>query len=213
MNKALLGWNAILTVAILFLLFGNNTPSTTEVEEIEIDTIVEADTNIEEQARIMAKVVFINNDTLFEYLDMYDDLEDELLAEKIKLEGRYKRELEKLEKDYLDLRERAPFMTQSQGEAAQAKLVQKQQELGQMEQDLSIKFSRKEADMVMKIKSTIEEYCERNKEEFGYDFVLGKSQVGGIHYANPGRDITEEVIEGLNAEYRASKEVKNANKK
>lgn len=213
MNKALLGWNAILTVAILFLLFGTNSKPTNEIEEIEIDTLVSTDTNMQQEARIMAKVVFINNDTLFEYLDMYDDLEDDLLAEKIKLESKYKRELEKLEKDYLDLRERAPFMTQSQGEAAQGKLMQKQQELGQMEQDLSIKFSRKEAEMVMKIKSTIEDYCERNKEEFGYDFVLGKSQVGGIHYANPGRDITQEVIKGLNAEYRASKEVKKEQKK
>ena len=136
---------------------------------------------------------------------MYKDLQDELLTEKIKLEGRYKRELEKLEKEYLELREKAPFMTQAQGESTQAQLMQKQQGLVKMEQDLTIKFNRKENELVAKIKWAIEEYLTRMQEEYDYDFVLGKSNMGGIHFANQGRDITPMVLAGLNREYLANK--------
>jgi len=155
----------------------------------------------------LAKVVFVNNDTLFEHYEMYKDLQDELLAEKIKLENRYKREVEKLEKEYLDLREKAPFMTQAQGEAAQTQLLQKQQGLGRMEQELTIKLGKKEAELTGNIKKAIEDYLTSVQEEYGYDFVLGKSSMGGIHFANKGRDITQVVLAGLNKEYLAKKEV------
>ena len=189
---------------IAYLLLGKlSSPESTPVDNNLTTELIDS-TSIE-IPNDLAKVVFINNDSLFEHFEMYKDLQDELLAEKIKLEGRYKRELEKLEKEYLELREIAFSLTQAQGEAAQTELMQKQQGLVKMEQDLTIKFSRKENELVTKIKWAIEEYLTRMQEEYGYDFVLGKSNMGGIHFANQGRDITPMVLAGLNREYLANK--------
>lgn len=194
----------LLTAIIAYLLLAKlSSPESTPVDNIVTTELIDS-TSIE-IPNDLAKVVFINNDSLFEHFEMYKDLQDELLTEKIKLEGRYKRELEKLEKEYLELREKAPFMTQAQGESTQAQLMQKQQGLVKMEQDLTIKFSRKENELVAKIKWAIEEYLTRMQEEYDYDFVLGKSNMGGIHFANQGRDITPMVLAGLNREYLANK--------
>ena len=194
----------LLTAIIAYLLLGKlSAPESTPVDNNLTTELIDS-TSIE-IPNDLAKVVFINNDSLFEHFEMYKDLQDELLAEKIKLEGRYKRELEKLEKEYLELREIAFSLTQAQGEAAQTELMQKQQGLVKMEQDLTIKFSRKENELVTKIKWAIEEYLTRMQEEYGYDFVLGKSNMGGIHFANQGRDITPMVLAGLNREYLANK--------
>lgn len=194
----------LLTAIIAYLLLAKlSSPESTPVDNIVTTELIDS-TSIE-IPNDLAKVVFINNDSLFEHFEMYKDLQDELLTEKIKLEGRYKRELEKLEKEYLELREKAPFMTQAQGESTQAQLMQKQQGLVKMEQDLTIKFNRKENELVAKIKWAIEEYLTRMQEEYDYDFVLGKSNMGGIHFANQGRDITPMVLAGLNREYLANK--------
>ena len=194
----------LLTAIIAYLLLGKlSSPESTPVDNNLTTELIDS-TSIE-IPNDLAKVVFINNDSLSEHFEMYKDLQDELLAEKIKLEGRYKRELEKLEKEYLELREIAFSLTQAQGEAAQTELMQKQQGLVKMEQDLTIKFSRKENELVTKIKWAIEEYLTRMQEEYGYDFVLGKSNMGGIHFANQGRDITPMVLAGLNREYLANK--------
>lgn len=194
----------LLTAIIAYLLLGKlSSPESTPVDNNLTTELIDS-TSIE-IPNDLAKVVFINNDSLFEHFEMYKDLQDELLSEKIKLEGRYKRELEKLEKEYLELREIAFSLTQAQGEAAQTELMQKQQGLVKMEQDLTIKFSRKENELVTKIKWAIEEYLTRMQEEYGYDFVLGKSNMGGIHFANQGRDITPMVLAGLNREYLANK--------
>lgn len=212
LNKALIVWNIVLSALVGFLFLGINSTTEQEVESAPAEEVAEVDT-LEQQADTkLSKVVYINNDTLFANMDMYEDLQDELLAEKMKLEGRYKRELEKLEKEYLELREKAPFMTQSQGEAAQAELIKKQQDLVKMEQDLTERFVEKEANLVRKIKRTINEYCVKIQPEYGFDFVLGKSEVGGIHYASEAQDITNEVLEGINEEYRAKKAVKNTAK-
>jgi Skp family chaperone for outer membrane proteins len=204
LNKTIIVWNVLLTAIIAYLLLGKlSSPESTPVDNNLTTELIDS-TSIE-IPNDLAKVVFINNDSLFEHFEMYKDLQDELLAEKIKLEGRYKRELEKLEKEYLELREIAFSLTQAQGEAAQTELMQKQQGLVKMEQDLTIKFSRKENELVTKIKWAIEEYLTRMQEEYGYDFVLGKSNMGGIHFANQGRDITPMVLAGLNREYLANK--------
>lgn len=154
------------------------------------------------------KIVFINTDSLFNKYDMYKDLQEELLAEKIKLEAKYKKELEKLEKEYYELREKAPFMTQSQGEAAQADLMKKQQDLVEMEQDLSSKFVKKETELVERIRKSLETYITELNKEKKYNFVLGKSNLSGILYADKGLDITDELILGLNKSYQASKSKK-----
>ena len=211
MNKALIAWNVLLTALVVYLFTGlSNNP--TEVEEPEQNDSSTTEISAEVKPRIEAKVVYINNDTLFKYFEMYEDLQDELVAEKVKLENRYRKELEKLEKDYLELKENAWAMTQAQGEKAQAELVKKQQDLIQMEQDLTKRFAKKETDLVKRIKQTIEDYLEARKEEYGYDFVRSKSGIDGIHFANKDREITYEVIEGLNAEYQAKKEVKKEKK-
>ena len=94
----------LLTAIIAYLLLGKlSSPESTPVDNNLTTELIDS-TSIE-IPNDLAKVVFINNDSLFEHFEMYKDLQDELLAEKIKLEGRYKRELEKLEKEYLELME------------------------------------------------------------------------------------------------------------
>lgn len=202
----------LLTALVAFLLIGNNTGKPKENKVEESDTLA-VETHAEEAIDMeMAKVVFVDNDSLLKHFELYTDLQDDLLDEKIKLERQYQNEVSKLEKEYLELKEKAPFMTQSQGERAQAKLMQRQQELVQMEQSLTEKLAKKENYMYKKFKQALEAYLQEMQEEYGYDFVLGKSEIGGIHYANPDRAITWKVINGLNEKYRASKTVEKTEK-
>lgn len=212
MKNLLLVWNAALTLVVIYLLY-SVMPQTTDTTDAQSEdsTVTSVLTDTIEFEK--AKVVYINNDTLFKYLDMYKDLEDELIAEKNRLESQYRRELQKLEKEYLEAQENEWKMTQAQIQEIQQRLMSEQQRLVKMEQDLTVKFGKKESDMVQKIKDTIEDFLKRNQEEYGYDFVLGKSNLGGIHYANAVRDVTREVVDGLNQEYQAKKAVKKGEQK
>ena len=209
MKYALIIWNVVLTALVIYLLTLTNPTAPDKIEVQESDS-TSLDGILSSTDNPSAKIVFINTDSLFEKYDMYSDLQDELLAEKLRYESRYKKEVQKLEKEYLELREKAPFMTQTQGEAAQSKLVEKQQELVEMERDLSTKFVNKESVMVKQIKASIEEYLQELNAENNYQFVLGKSNLSGILFADDALNITEEAIQGLNKKYANTKSTNSA---
>jgi outer membrane protein len=208
--RILIVWNAFLSLALLWLLFntypkGNSAdlqdPTDTDTTKSETD-LRPLSTGI---SNAEAPIAFVNTDSLFKQLNMYKDMEEELIADRMKAENRYRGEAQKLEKDYNNLRDKAPYMTQAQGEIEQAKLMAKRDELLKIEEDLSTKLAEKESGALQKIKTTLEEYLERYNRDKGYHYILGKSQIGGILYAQKALDITPEIIAGLNAEYEASK--------
>ena len=169
MKNILLGWNIVLTALVIYLFTQSSGP-TEELTGISDSTVVEEPT----KAPMEGDVYFVNTDSLFGAFEMSNVLQEELVAEQMRMKKKYDGRLSQLEAEYNDLRERAPYMTQTQGEAAQQKLMVKQQELVKMEEDLTNKLAKKEQDMVRKIKDALTMYLKEYQEEKGYQFVLGK---------------------------------------
>ena len=203
MKNILIVWNVILTGLVVYL-FTMKT-GTLEAEVIANDT---SETSAQATLNATGNVYYLNTDSLFNGLVMYKDMQEELVAEQLRLKKRYDNQLGKLEAEYNDLKERAPYMTQTQGEAAQQKLMLKQQDLGKMEESLGNQLAKKESEMVKKIKTSLDVYLEEIQEEKGYQYVLGKSEIGGVLHADKQLDLTNEVMEGLNKKYTETKQVK-----
>lgn len=207
MKNALIAWNVLLTLLVGYLFFQPQSQSTAPAEVATTDSTEVADTLVETEIK-NAPVYYVNTDSLFQRYDMYKDMEKQIIAKEASLKKRLEREAQTFEKEYLELKEKAPFMTQSQGEVAQQKLMAKQQGLLKMEQDLGARLAKQETEMVRKIKLSLNNYLKTFKAERGYQFVLGKSEIGGVLYADPKLDLTDEVVAGLNATYHEEKETK-----
>lgn len=203
--RLLIIWNAVITLALVLLFFTFQYPTTEKGTEIEKSAENIADSAVVSMPKD-AKIAYINTDSLFKQLSMYKDMEEDLVAERLKAENRYRGEAQKLEKDYNNLRDKAPYMTQAQGEIEQAKLMAKRDELLKMEEDLSANLAEKESRSLQKIKATLEDFLERYNRDKGYHYILGKSQIGGILYAEKALDITPEIVAGLNSEYNSTQE-------
>lgn len=203
--RLLIIWNAVITLALVLLFFTFQYPTTEKGTEIEKSAENIADSAVVSMPKD-AKIAYINTDSLFKELSMYKDMEEDLVAERLKAENRYRGEAQKLEKDYNNLRDKAPYMTQAQGEIEQAKLMAKRDELLKMEEDLSANLAEKESRSLQKIKATLEDFLERYNRDKGYHYILGKSQIGGILYAEKALDITPEIVAGLNSEYNSTQE-------
>ncbi|UTW63028.1 OmpH family outer membrane protein [bacterium SCSIO 12741] len=214
MKQILIVWNVVLTLLVGFLLWTMNSGSSPEPQEAEIpteDTV--AQVTPDTLPKFEGPIAFVNNDTLLNGYDFYQDSKQDLILANRRLEDKYKREVQKLENEYLELREKAPFMTQSQGEAAQQKLMARQNELMEMEQDLALESQKLEMEKLQEVKDRIADYLDRYKEEMGYEIVFGRSNLGGIHYANSRMDITQKVMVGLNEEYAKEKNPVQGDKK
>lgn len=97
--------------------------------------------------------------------------------------------------------EASKMSQQKQQEQYQA-LGQKQQMLQQQlqyeQQQLTQEFSTEIDSIVSRVKKFVKNYG----EEKGYTFVLGSNEAGSVLYGDESLDITQEVIDALNSDYK-----------
>lgn len=80
-------------------------------------------------------------------------------------------------------------------------LETKRQQFLEYQKIVTEKASKEDQDLTAKVYTKVNEYIKQYAQDKGYRFVLSANQYGSIVYAKEGADITEEVLEGLNAPY------------
>ncbi len=149
------------------------------------------------------------------YIDSESLMEDYMLA--IQLQADFEAEQRRLEND-LDRRQRnfqldierfqrdiqEGLISVEQAQIQEQELMQKQQDLMQLNETYRERLSRKEFEMNNELLDSIRGFLERYNRDKGYDFILGYARGGGILYASEAHDITSEVLAQLNKEYEES---------
>jgi outer membrane protein len=193
---------ALVGVAILFgMNLKSNKKSRPEVITIK-------DSTGKEVIIAGARIAFVDIDTLESNYDYFK-------KRKVEFENRQKSidaELEKmantLQNEYAGLQKKAQdgLMSQAEGEAAQQRLMAKQQELELKRQNLGAKYLKDQDVFNKEIHDNLHKYIEQYNEEKGYDYILSYSKDGSILYANKGLDVTQDIIDGMNKSKGALKE-------
>lgn len=93
-------------------------------------------------------------------------------------------------------------MTTAQRQETEERLMRKQQSIQQQQQQMGNQL-RQESDVVIdSIVGKVKEYVKEYGKENGYTYIFGSNESANIMYAEDGLDITEEVLEKLNASYK-----------
>jgi len=158
------------------------------------------------KAAVMPKIkfkstplVYVNADSLWENFGLVKQMRKELEYEKKKFESKFEADYHKLENDYLELRDKAETFSQEEGMKKQQELMAREQKLTEFRQTESDRLAKMEADKSDKIQKTITEYLTEQYSKSNYSYILGYSTGGGILFANDSLEITNEVVDGLNA--------------
>jgi outer membrane protein len=210
-NKGSLLVNSILGVAIIILFvlhFSGDTKSnvtdTLVVEEkVEPASVVKkhpADSN-----RVGLTIGYVNSDTVTANYLFSKQLNADLMAKQSSAENKLRKEAEKLQADAQKFQQGAPIMGREELERTQAELMQRQEELQMMEYELSQKLQDKGYKANYDYIMATDKYLQKIGKELGYDYIFGYRTGDLVMYANPDFDITKQVIELLNNEYRADK--------
>lgn len=154
------------------------------------------------------KVAYINTDSLMAKYQYALDLEKELQVYQSNKETSYQRQLEQLLKEEQDYLKTGANLTLSQQKAKEEEFQRREAELQQLQitytQQIQEKTLQESEKMTNAVYAFIREYNEANQQ---FDIILSKSFSNTpILYGNPGMDITNEIIEGLNKEYESIKE-------
>jgi outer membrane protein len=81
-------------------------------------------------------------------------------------------------------------------------LLSKQKEYFNYEQAIQNKIKGEDQALTQKVFGQVNEYLNKYGKKKGYKIILAATQYGNIVYAEEGLDVTNEVMQGLNAEYK-----------
>ena len=154
------------------------------------------------------KIAFIDTDTLMAKYEYAKDLSEELNEYQKQQENSYKQQITQFQTDYNNYLQNGTKYTLSQQKAKEEEWQKRAEKLSTLEQELGMRIQErtmKESEkMTNAVYAFIREYNAANQQ---FDLILAKSFTNTpLLYANPGMDITNEIVEGLNAEYAQVKE-------
>ena len=96
-------------------------------------------------------------------------------------------------------------MTAKEKKLTEELLTTKQQQLDNYRSAVSENASKEDQTVTAQVTKEINDFLKRYGEAHGYDYILGATNVGNVVYAKQGKNITDEVLKELNAEYQDSK--------
>lgn len=201
--------NGVLAIAVAILFYQVNTlkkGSASNVSEETVDaplkpTVTASSTNLGD-----AKIAYVNTDSINEKYQYIADFTKVLKGKKALLESQMESMTMKFQKEYQEFQQsaQAGIAPQSELLKQQQSLERQQQELANKElqmQNLGIELEEKN----MELNKNVKEFLKRFNDG-KFDYILSYSDmVPTILLTNPKLDITEQVLKGLNEEYRVSK--------
>lgn len=201
MKKLPLILNAVLLagLAVLYILyFTGGGKSDKSIANEEINLPVEITSH---------GIAFVNIDSVILNFEMYFDKRNQLMDRQQRSENELNTRGQAYERGARDFQEKVSkgLVTRATAAEMEQSLMQQQQALVDLRDRLSYELMEEEQVMNRQILDYITSYLESLKEEYNFQYILGKSFGGPILYSDNALDITKLVLDGINKRYLAEK--------
>jgi outer membrane protein len=190
--------HAVLALAIAVLFYfqfkgstpKKNTTSTSSTQKVELP----------EYSNVIA---YVNIDSLESKYEFFKQKKSELEKRQKSIESILQRDAESLQRELYDLQQRAATLTQSEGEAAQERLMKKQYDLENKKNQLAESFLGEQEKFNRELNEKLDSFLTDYNQDKKYAYILSYAKGGQILYKDKNLDITDEVIDGMNERMKA----------
>ncbi len=152
-------------------------------------------------------IAFVDIDTVVFKFNMYSDRREELLEKQKKAEAELNSKGTQYERGVKDFQDKVNkgLVTRATAAEMEQSLIQQQQELVNLRDQLQSNLLEEDQVMNRQVLEYITTYLHENKDQYKYQYVLGKSFGSPVLFGDPAMDITQMVVDGLNAKYQTEK--------
>jgi outer membrane protein len=157
---------------------------------------------------------YVDMDAIVGNYEMYADLQSKFSEKKQLLEAEMNTKSKNYQSSVLDYQNKMQkgLLARPAASETEQKLAAEQQKLLQLRDKYMAQLAEEEQAMKRQILSSITEFLTPYSKDKGYSYVFANSLGGNMLYADQAFNITQDVLKGLNAKYKAEKE-KTAKKK
>jgi outer membrane protein len=154
-----------------------------------------------------AKIAYLNIDSLDYKYQYIVDNSKEYASKQMALESQLQSMAAKFQADYQDFQQAAQAGVRGEAELNKQKgqLEQQQYDVAAKQkqlENLGEEIGKKRGDMLKKVSNYIAKF---NNGKYDYILAYTTANISSVLYAKPGLDITKEIVDGLNTEYKAQK--------
>jgi outer membrane protein len=151
-------------------------------------------------------ILYVNSDSLLSNYDYFKDVKKVFEEKSKKAQADLASKGQAFQQEVNTYQRSANSMSADQRAATEERLARKQQELATYNQNAGNALSTEEAAENEKLYNKVSEYLKTHAKEKGYKYVLTYSKNNPVVlYGDESLDITKEIVDGLNAEYKKDK--------
>ena len=151
------------------------------------------------------KTAFVKTETIFKEYKGIKEQEEVFKKQQEAFTKKYDSLVKIWQKEVMDFQQQVKKMSPKQAQKKDQELYRKQQALQQMQQQEGAKITaemQKKTDSIIKeVYNFFDEYGKQN----GYEYIFGKNNNGALMYGKADKDITDEVLKALDAQYEKKK--------
>ncbi|POY38385.1 outer membrane chaperone Skp [Solitalea longa] len=151
-------------------------------------------------------IVYVNSDSLQKHYTYFVDVKKKLDDKNTLRQQQFEGKGRSFQQEVANAQRAAQGMTQEQQQQLSLQLQKKQQDLGQLQQSLAGQAAKEEQEETEKLYGKITDYLKKYAKDHNYKMVVSYSKGNSnILYADESLDVTNDVLKGLNEEYKADK--------
>ena len=153
------------------------------------------------------KIAYVEIDSLLSKYNFWKDLNEQMIKKEENIRTTLNEKGKKLEAEAREFERKIQnngFATRERAEQEQARLVKQQQELQALQQKLAEELAVENQNYNLQMRDSINSFLKVYNQTKGYDLIISNTAFDNLLYGNPAYNITNEIVEGLNARYTPS---------
>ncbi len=150
------------------------------------------------------RIAYVNTDSILAQYDYAKDLEKGLKTYQTSLESNYQAQGKKLQSDYENYLKTGDKLTLTEQKKKEEDLGRRQQEFPLLQQKMMAQLQERQMEdnkkLLNAVYAFIKDYNAKNQK---FNIILSRSYISStVLYADDAYDITDEIVKGLNQEYK-----------
>lgn len=148
-------------------------------------------------------LAFVNSDTLLANYNLVKQMREELEKSSTQYERELQNKQSAFEKDaaYFQDQVNKKTISESSAQEVYSSLMAEQQKLYDLREKYSTELAKREFDMNQLLLDSLNNFLARYNKKMNFDYILSYNKGGSILAANDSLDLTDEVLQLLNAEF------------
>lgn len=151
------------------------------------------------------KIAYIKSDTVLKYYDYFKEQKDIFEAKNKKLDQDMQNRAQSLQNDITAYQRNVGNLTIGQAKAVEEDLAKKQQNFRLYQQSVEQEVVNDQAKLQGELYGKITAFLKKYAEGSELQVVMKFDQSSDVLFGGPGIDISQDVIKGLNEEYKNEK--------